>query len=70
VSQSPRRLVYRSFAPGFPKTLPCLVCDRPRPARSPGDRIHPSCRKVRSGLSGPEYSVSIGNHNHSKGDDS
>jgi hypothetical protein len=32
--------------PGWPKLLPCLRCDRPRPATHAGDRFHPHCREV------------------------
>jgi hypothetical protein len=28
---------------GFPKTLPCLRCERPRTATAPDDRMHASC---------------------------
>jgi hypothetical protein len=30
---------------GWPKTLPCLFCERPHLATSPGDRLHPRCRE-------------------------
>jgi hypothetical protein len=33
----PRRL-------GWPKTLPCLLCERPRQAEHAGDRLHATCR--------------------------
>jgi hypothetical protein len=35
--------------PGWPKTLPCLVCDRPRLAQHPGDRLHERCAAVEPG---------------------
>ena len=28
----------------WPRSLPCLRCDRPRLATGPGDRLHPKCR--------------------------
>ena len=37
----PRRSLPRR---GWPKTLPCLFCDRARLAEHPGDRLHPACR--------------------------
>lgn len=30
---------------GFPKILPCLVCDKGRRSVGPGDRIHGSCKR-------------------------
>lgn len=39
--------MYRRRYLGFPKMLPCLVCEKPRKARSPSLRIHAVCRAVR-----------------------
>ena len=35
----------RLRAQGYPRTLRCLACDRPRLAASPGDRLCNSCRR-------------------------
>jgi hypothetical protein len=44
----PRRSLIKHH--GFPKELMCLVCQRPRLASSPGDRLHPACRVSASKL--------------------
>lgn len=44
------RAAFRHFPPGFPKMLPCLVCDKPKRSTWPGDRVHPACRKARAGI--------------------
>ncbi len=43
--------------PGWPKTLRCLSCDRPRRALGPGDRFCDACRERAAELdTGPSSS--------------
>lgn len=51
----PARLVFKREFDGFPKFLPCLVCGKPRQARSPAVRLHASCRKARRAQSDVEF---------------
>jgi hypothetical protein len=43
-----RRQVNGPVAP-WPRSLPCLVCSRPRKSTGPGDRIHERCRERTAG---------------------
>ena len=49
-SKAESRRAFRRYPPGFPKMLPCLVCDKPKRSTWPGDRVHPACRKARAGI--------------------
>jgi hypothetical protein len=48
---------FRRRYPGFPKRLPCLVCDRLRVSHSPSERIHASCRKARLAQCAVEFTT-------------